>query len=147
MYVNQFFRARSTVKCFFTFFSDQKCVRNFPWRPFHLRCFIFNPCATHFNEATYSKTFTTVKRFTKRVDEFFKYLLKPCFQKTWFKTYFSPFFHLMVRHPWWGSSIGIFRFGIKLHHWCFRVLKFQDQLFYRISSDGCLWWRNHMFNA
>ena len=69
---------------------------------------------------------------------------------------FSPnftFFHLMVRHPihiqkkgpiekhhWWGSSTGIFRFGKKFHYWCFRELKFPDQLFYRIFSDGCLWW-------
>ena len=28
---------------------------------------------------------------TKRVDEFFQYLLKPCFQKTWIKTYFYLF--------------------------------------------------------
>ena len=150
MYVNQFFRALLTVKCS-TFFSDQKCVCNFPWKAFHLRCFIFKPCVTHFNDATYSKTYTTVKGLPKRVDKFFKQLLQPCFHDL--RPNFT-FFHLMVRHPihtqkkspiekhhWWGSSIGIFRFGKKFHYWCFRVLKFPDQLFYRIFSDGCLWWR------
>ena len=33
---------------------------------------IFSPYVTHFNEATYSKTCTTVKRLMKRVDKSFK---------------------------------------------------------------------------
>ena len=64
MYVNQFFRARSTVRCF-TLFYEQKCVRDFPWKAFYLRCFIFNPCVTHFNEATYSKTHYCEKAYEK----------------------------------------------------------------------------------
>ena len=55
-----------------TFFSDQKCVCNFPWKTIHRRSFIFKPCVTHFNDATYSKACTTVKRLAKRVDEYFK---------------------------------------------------------------------------
>ena len=150
MYVNQFLHALLTVECS-TFLSDQKSVRDFPWKAFHLRCFFFKSCVTHFNDATYSKTCTTVGRLAERVDEFFKQLLKSCFQKTWS---ILPFFHLIVRHPihiqkkdpiekhhWWGSSRGIFRFGKKFHYWCFGVLKFPDQLFYRTFSDGCLWWR------
>ena len=49
-----------------------KSVRDFPWKAFVSRCFIFKPYVTHFNAATYSKAFTTVKRLTKRVEKFFK---------------------------------------------------------------------------
>ena len=50
------FGALFTFKCF-AFFSDQKCVRDFPWKAFDSRCFIFKPI-THFNAATYSNTHT-----------------------------------------------------------------------------------------
>ena len=51
------------------FSSDQKCVRDFPWKAFVSRCFIFKPYVTHFTAATYSKAFTTVKK-TKRLKSF-----------------------------------------------------------------------------
>ena len=148
MYVKQFFRNLLTVKSS-TFFSDQKCVCDFPWKTFHLRCFIFKPCVTHFNDVTYSKTYTTVKGLPNSLNNH----LSHAFKKHDLRPNFT-FFHLMVRHPihtqkkspiekhhWWGSSIGIFRFGKKFHYWCFRVLKFSDQLLYRTFFDGCLWWR------
>ena len=65
MYVNQFFCAILTVK-YSTFFYDQKFVRDFPWKTFSLGCFILEPCVTHFNEAAYSKTYTTVKRLNEK---------------------------------------------------------------------------------
>ena len=46
MYVNQFFRALLAVK-WSVFFSDQKCVHGF---------------ISHFNETTYSKPYTIVKK-------------------------------------------------------------------------------------
>ena len=49
------------------------------------------------------------------------------------------------KHASWKSSIGIFRFGKKLHYWCFCVKKFPHQLFCRAFPDGCLWWCFHIF--
>ena len=68
MYFYHFFRALSTVKCSTTFPSDQKFVCEFPWKTFHLRCFILKPSVTHLNEATYSKVYyATVKNLRKEL--------------------------------------------------------------------------------
>ena len=133
-------------------FSLIKCVCDFPWKTFHLRCFIFKPCVTHFNDNIQRLTLLW-KDFRKEWMNSLNNHLSHAFKKHDLRPNFT-FFHLMVRHPihtrkkssiekhhWWGSSIGIFRFGKKFHYWCFRVLKFPDQLFYRTFSDGCLWWR------
>ena len=71
MYFNQFFGALSVLQCF-VFFSDQKYVSDFPQKAFDFRCFIFKPCLTHFNATADSMIYSTVKRLTKRVEEFFK---------------------------------------------------------------------------
>ena len=71
MYVNQFFRSLLAFKCF-AIFCDQKCFAISPWKPFDYRYFIFKRCVTHFNVATSSTAYTTVKRLTKREDKFFR---------------------------------------------------------------------------
>ena len=53
MYAKLFFGALLTFKCY-SFFSDLKVCLRFPFeKAFDSRCFIFKPCVTHFNAATY----------------------------------------------------------------------------------------------
>ena len=72
MYAKLFFGALLTFKRS-SFFSDLKVCLRFPFeKAFDSRCFIFKPCVTHFNAATYLMAQSTVKRLTKRVDKFFR---------------------------------------------------------------------------
>ena len=73
------------------FSSDQKCVRDFPWKAFVSRCFIFKPYVT-FQCSYLFKDFYYCEKTNEKSGEFFKSLLKVRCQQTWFKTIFSPFF-------------------------------------------------------